>query len=239
MFGACEDTICFYLQSAKPSKLQSLTPTELQAQIDLLQSRLESVKSGTWMQPPSVPFSDSDSVSWALSKAKESGLEKLSAGGRQEQMELLEKQLRAAKSVSSGVPIAPVELPPAAASAPVEIPPVASAPPLTPEPPPVAVVPEPAAEAIKSVQEYTQEIELPQADPSGPFGFSVPKLPDFGAAANPSADVTASSSGPFGLSLPSVPKLPDFGGAANPNAASSSSSSSSSSSGGGEKHVQV
>ena len=93
MFGACEDTICFYLQSAKPSKLQSLTPTELQAQIDLLQSRLESVKSGTWMQPPSVPFSDSDSVSWALSKAKESGLEKLSAGGRQEQMELLEKQL--------------------------------------------------------------------------------------------------------------------------------------------------
>ena len=67
MSGACEDTICFYLQSAKPAKLQSLTPTELQAQIDLLQSRLESVRSGTWVQPPAVPWSDADSVSYALS----------------------------------------------------------------------------------------------------------------------------------------------------------------------------
>ena len=85
-------------------------------------------------------------------------------------------------------PPAPVEAPPAPVEIPpVEIPPVASAPP--------AVEPEPAAEALKSAQEYMREMELPQAQPSGPFGLSLPsapKLPDFGAAAGGGGEVASS-----------------------------------------------
>ena len=58
---------------AEDTSAEELSPdaviAELQAQIDLLQSRLESVRSGTWVQPPAVPWSDADSVSYALSLA--------------------------------------------------------------------------------------------------------------------------------------------------------------------------
>ena len=229
----CSDSICYAISTAKPGALSKLSPDQLGAEIDLLEQRLANAKRVQDGLSPlateSAPKASlDDSVSWALANANPSGLEKLSPGARGEQIELLEKQLEAAKSFQTGMPVAapppaPVEMPSVVetAPAPVEAPPVVQsapaaveAPPVVesvPEPPPVVSMPEPAIDRAKSFQDALDSGD--DAAMRAYFGLpekvadKVEKIAP-AAPANPSSD-----SGPFGFSLPSAPKLPEFGGA--------------------------
>jgi len=212
----CSDSICYSISSAKPSALSKLLPDQLGAEIDLLEQRLANAKRVQEGLPAldtlSAPKASlDDSVSWALANAKPAGLEKLSAGARGEQIELLEKQLEAAKSVQSGTPVAapppaPVEMPSVVESAPaaVEVPSVVES---VPEPPPVAAVPEPAVEAPQAAAQNIQD-----AFDAGDAYFGLPeKVADKVEKIAPTAPTPSADSGPFGFSLPSAPKLPEFG----------------------------
>lgn len=213
----CSDSICYSISSAKPSALSKLLPDQLGAEIDLLEQRLANAKRVQEGLPAldtlSAPKASlDDSVSWALANAKPAGLEKLSSGARGEQIELLEKQLEAAKSVQSGTPVAapppaPVEMPSVVESAPaaVEVPSVVES---VPEPPPVAAVPEPAVEAPQAAAQNIQD-----AFDAGDAYFGLPeKVADKVEKIAPTAPTPSADSGPFGFSLPSAPKLPEFGG---------------------------
>lgn len=212
----CSDSICYSISSAKPSALSKLLPDQLGAEIDLLEQRLANAKRVQEGLPAldtlSAPKASlDDSVSWALANAKPAGLEKLSSGARGEQIELLEKQLEAAKSVQSGTPVAapppaPVEMPSVVESAPaaVEVPSVVES---VPEPPPVAAVPEPAVEAPQAAAQNIQD-----AFDAGDAYFGLPeKVADKVEKIAPTAPTPSADSGPFGFSLPSAPKLPEFG----------------------------